>query len=71
MAKWRTSEKLLRMATIIGFIASDSGSDREVLCLSRLFLGTLYYLNISSVSSAYSLACILNGFEAETSIYFL
>ena len=39
MAKWRTSEKPLRMATIVGFIASDSGSDREVLCLSRLFLG--------------------------------
>ena len=26
---------------------------------------------ISSVSSAYNLACILNGFEAETSIIFL
>ena len=28
MAKWRTSEKPLRMATIVGFIASDSGSDK-------------------------------------------
>ena len=29
------------------------------------------YLNISSVSSAYNLACISNGFEAETSNFFL
>ena len=27
--------------TVVGFIAQDSGSDRGVLCLSRLFLGTL------------------------------
>ena len=52
------------------FIASDSGSDREVLCLTWLFLRTLLYLNISSVSSAYNLACISNGIEAETSFFF-
>ena len=55
----------------IGFITSDSSSDREFSCLSRLFLGTLLYLNLPSTSSVYNLACILNGFEAETSIYFL
>ena len=37
MAKWRTSEKPLQMATIVGFIASDSVSNREVLCLSFVF----------------------------------
>ena len=42
MAKWRTSENPLRMATIVGFIASDSGSDREVLCLSRLGAPLVY-----------------------------
>ena len=44
MAKWRTSEKPSRMATIVGCIASDSGFDREVFCLSRLFLGRDHFL---------------------------
>ena len=64
-------EDIGKADTIVGFIASDSGSDREVLCLSRLFLGTLLYLNISSVISAYNLACISIGFEAETFNFFL
>ena len=38
MAKWRISEKLLRMATIIGFIASYSGSDREVFVFEQAIL---------------------------------
>ena len=58
-------EDIGKADTTVGFIASDSGSDREVLRLSRLFL----FLNLSSVSSAYNLACISNGFEAETSIF--
>ena len=51
-------------------IASDSDSDRECLCLSRLSQGTLYYLNLPSVTFAHK-TCILNGIEAETSNKFL
>ena len=60
----------MRIAKIVGLIALDSGSNGEFLRLSRLFYGTLYYLNIPLVTSAYK-TCILNGFEAETSVYFL
>ena len=70
MAKWRTSEKPLQMATIVGFIASDSGSDREVVFEQAIHRNTAVS-ELMSVSSAYNLACIFNGFEAETFIYFL
>ena len=37
----------------------------------NLAVAFLKSVSISSVSSAYNLACISNGFEAETSIFFL
>ena len=37
---------------------------------TRLFQGRLDYLNLPSVTFAHE-TCILNGFEAETSIHFL